>query len=985
MKETIGEPCLHISWEIDPECIAVLKKNFPSAHHRGDFMTEDFAELNQLIHNFDPPSEKIVLLTSAPPCPDFSQICPDAPGKEGQEGRKFVEFCKFADTLQQQLQHPIQLRLCENVVFQDRGEISYFEKALRCSAIVVDSSDFGLVSRPRLFWTDIPWDQKLEHPTTGKPLRWSKYHKLPQLHVDEGYMEVQQLEMDGYSLHPKVVDHSMVLPCFTTPSPTDAGRSAPKRMKGRIEPEAKTRWLQDSRTYAPWHYSETAMARSPEGTLVTLPISLKEQLHGLPKNFTDAEGVTNRSRHRMIANGWHIGVIKFLLLLLVQPITSEVVGPPKRSTLQWVLEQVSCHPPCMGLGLWEPKPNCIPPAAGEMHHWELSKSAVHPLLQAAHLSPGLHQAVHLCKRWAHDIARIRTEVVEEISELVTDQAETTALWWRQLPQHVANVYHDREHNQLTQIPIFTSLLVQAGYSADDPLFQDLSTGFATIGQLHGGTGWLPRCDNKYQHPIDEETFQRLNRSHVTDRLRHYRVDEHWKPMLDELRTELELGRLEGPFRSPDWWPKKAIGLEGHALQPTPPGTMTAAFCFSVCQHTKIRRCEDHRRSFHNATVQVDDVPPHEDISVYTNVARSFMMEGMPTASWGQDLNAAYRQFPVKSTDHTYTILCCPDGPVVFRHCALSFGSTASVWSFNRTADAVCFLARRILWTPTCHYVDDFGCVEGETTIQSSFESFENLFRTLGLRMKPSKAQPPAQEQKLLGVLFRTADNDITLQPHPDRVTKIKTLIDGFLSSDQMHPEAAQKLAGKLVFLTSTVFGQLGRGLLTPLYGRAYQTGSRCEKMVLTHALRVALRGILTICQQMTPRIIPTRPTSPIAVIYTDAFFTLGQRVFHASSPDIPSWWDHKKAHRAENGWGFIIRLQDQVFFSHGVVPFNVLQLFCKRRAFIYFLEIIAQIIALTVMKEELPELLISFCDNQAGLSALQRGMGRDENINRLLT
>ena len=245
MKETIGEPCLHVSWEIDPECIAVLKKNFPSAHHRGDFMTEDFAELNQLIHNFDPPSEKIVLLTSAPPCPDFSQICPDAPGKEGQEGRKFVEFCKFADTLQRQLQHPIQLRLCENVVFQDRGEISYFEKALRCSAVVVDASDFGLVSRPRLFWTDIPWDQKLEHPTTGKPLRWSKYHKLPQLHVDEGYMEVQQLEMDGYSLHPKVVDHSMVLPCFTTPSPTDAGRSAPKRMKGRIEPEAKTRWLQD--------------------------------------------------------------------------------------------------------------------------------------------------------------------------------------------------------------------------------------------------------------------------------------------------------------------------------------------------------------------------------------------------------------------------------------------------------------------------------------------------------------------------------------------------------------------------------------------------------------------------------------------------------------------------------------------------------------------------------------------------------------------
>ena len=45
------------------------------------------------------------------------------------------------------------------------------------------------------------------------------------------------------------------------------------------------------------------------------------------------------------------------------------------------------------------------------------------------------------------------------------------------------------------------------------------------------------------------------------------------------------------------------------------------------------------------------------------------------------------------------------------------------------------------------------CWRRTETIQSSFDGFETLFRTLGLRMKPSKAQPPAQEQKLLGVLF----------------------------------------------------------------------------------------------------------------------------------------------------------------------------------------------------------------------------------------
>ena len=281
----------------------------------------------QMVSDHDPNSEKIIVFASAPPCPDFSRVCPDAPGKEGQEGRKFVEFCKFADRVRQQLPHPVKKMLCENVVLQDKGEISYFEKALGCSAVVLDSTDFGLVSRPRLFWTDIQWDHQLRHPVSGKQLRWSKYQKIPQLHIDEGYTEVQDLEMDGYQLHPRVVDHTTVLPCFTTPAPTSAGRSAPKRMKGRIDPESKTRWLQDNRTYAPWHYAETAMATSADGNLVTLPITLKEQLHGLPKNFTDAEGVTNRSRHRMIANGWHIGVIKFLMLLLVQPSTAQIVAP----------------------------------------------------------------------------------------------------------------------------------------------------------------------------------------------------------------------------------------------------------------------------------------------------------------------------------------------------------------------------------------------------------------------------------------------------------------------------------------------------------------------------------------------------------------------------------------------------------------------------------------------------------------------------------
>ena len=112
MVETIGPPFLHICWEVDPECIAVVKKHFSSAIHRGDFLQEDIHSLAQMVSDHDPNSEKLIVFASAPPCPDFSRVCPDAPGKEGQEGRKFVEFCKFADRVRQQLPHPVKKMLC---------------------------------------------------------------------------------------------------------------------------------------------------------------------------------------------------------------------------------------------------------------------------------------------------------------------------------------------------------------------------------------------------------------------------------------------------------------------------------------------------------------------------------------------------------------------------------------------------------------------------------------------------------------------------------------------------------------------------------------------------------------------------------------------------------------------------------------------------------------------------------------------------------
>lgn len=119
-------------------------------------------------------------------------------------------------------------------------------------------------------------------------------------------------------------------------------------------------------------------------------------------------------------------------------------------------------------------------------------------------------------------------------------------------------------------------------------------------------------------------------------------------------------------------------------------------------------------------------------------------------TWCQDLAAAYRQFPLRTPAHGFTVLLTPEGPTLWQHNCLSFGTTGSVWSFNRAADAICFLARQLLVIPACHYVDDFSATEPGHTSQSSYESFDMVSKALGMAIKPTKAQPPAPRPTVTG-------------------------------------------------------------------------------------------------------------------------------------------------------------------------------------------------------------------------------------------
>lgn len=296
-----------------------------------------------------------------------------------------------------------------------------------------------------------------------------------------------------------------------------------------------------------------------------------------------------------------------------------------------------------------------------------------------------------------------------------------------------------------------------------------------------------------------------------------------------------------------------------------------------------------------------------------------------------------------------------------------------------------FLARRLLGIAIGHYVDDFIAIEPHNLAESSFQQFTRLSRLLGLRMKESKALAPNPSQKVLGVLMEVTQTEVVLRPHPSRCARVIAIIDCALQQNRLTSDDAQRLAGKLVFLTSTLFGQLGRAALAPVYARAHGL-STCDKAdQLNTALKAALVALQTMLTEIQPKRIPRQMTQTPVIIYTDAYFVLHGQQFSTGSDKIPSQWNKAKCCNYENGWGYVIYHAGHARFCAGRVPAKVIRKFCTRKAYIYFLEILAQMVCFLTLRPHRDLLVISFIDNQPGRYALMKGYCKDPHVCQLVS
>ena len=512
--------------------------------NRGDVTAETGASLAAEIRRIDPRGKLRIMIAAGAPCLDYSRIT-DGPGRQGDQGQLFGTMCDLLDDFLPRLPGRTVGILVENVFMNAYGDINYFNGRLKAEAVLVDAADFGLVSRPRLWWTRVDWSKCTDY-------KWTRSGKIYRLHVTSGRDDLAQFDMRGYMFGKEVLAGLQLLPCFTTPAPTESGRSAPKRMKAHIDSATRQRWLDDSRNFAPWHYQKK---------LEVLPPFLKEQAHHLPADFTKYETCTDRDWHRLLGNSWHKGVASFLFRIVLEH-GMFVVEDPGKAPSDPSQSSSSIKEALAGIRALKfpitrvktPVFRGVPPATDMWDHWRGSECLQPDALQCLPLEPGLEVVLDIVSRLqAPALDSYRARVLSEVERLVQALRQDTDQWYASVPHHVARTLHPHGHSRI-EVLAFTKLLRDCGYPDIEALEEDFRTGFPLLGELRHTPGWRPRLDDTYANPISLEAFRQLNQHHVHEKLKHSRLDPHWQHMLEEVLQEVDAGRMEGPFVGPADWP-----------------------------------------------------------------------------------------------------------------------------------------------------------------------------------------------------------------------------------------------------------------------------------------------------------------------------------------------------------------------------------------------------------------------------------------------
>ena len=536
--------------------------------------------------------------------------------------------------------------------------------------------------------------------------------------------------------------------------------------------------------------------------------------------------------------------------------------------------------------------------------------------------------------------------------------------WGLLPSHVCEVLGPKRN-----LLLLREMLVSAGY-ADESLVDDLARGFPLIGELPR-SGTLPEVS----YPSVEETRESL--LWQAD----WRNDEILRRVAASFVSDVEVAaELDAKSQSEVESGKASevpLAKVVKRCVVTPRFPVDEGWRWKNDDWVRRVRCiDDFTASFINAATAAGESIHHDTLDVLVALVHSAGRNRKPVRFRKDDFVGAYKTLPLRLEDLVLAVTVWRDAGGRLRtlqlHCC-PFGAVASVHAWHRLGAAVqCILANLFL-VVYARYVDDLFSLDEveEPELASEFigpTGTATLARRviqelLGWELDAGKAVTNANVFVALGVEVEYVDGSETMifRVTEERAAKWRNEIEGYLLSQCMLPSQARRLAVKLSWGASHVFGRGARVYLAPLFYHA----SRSSRY-LSKRLQATLKWWLCFLESVPVRRIPSSPV-PVAVLtlYADA-----------TGHGTVAW--------------VAVGLSKRVF-SRGEVPGPLRRWVHRRRQQIATWELVAALCAVWYFLKSPARLsachlqINLFIDSNVALGTLLRGTSRQSDWNDLVT
>ena len=542
--------------------------------------------------------------------------------------------------------------------------------------------------------------------------------------------------------------------------------------------------------------------------------------------------------------------------------------------------------------------------------------------------------------------------------------QVTAPAWRdqyaRLPAHVRAILGPEKN-----LALFAEMLEASG-SPDIHLAASLAQGFPLAGYIPpSGTMCL---SDAVSHTSPEELLEAAPGANasILQRVRDARPTDGRVAEGLEARTRAEVAAGQAEWRD------LPSDLSGVVLSPR--FAADEGWRFRDGQWSlKVRAIDDLTASGVNGATTVSERVAHETLDDLVAAAQCLIAGGASAADVRfrkDDVCEAYKTLPLHSEhlpfaaavtaeavsqDQFLQLLCCP------------FGGKASVHAWQRVGAAFQAILLRLFSIVYPRFVDDFFGIDAEQAHEwgDSAVGAASLARfviqdLLGWRLDPNKAVTAALSFVALGVRVSVdaTTKCLNFVVPSDKCAKWLAEIAEVLRAQRLTPAHAQKLAGRLSWGATAVFGKGARVYLAPLFRHSAGRSTRISKR-----LCCALLWWQRFLNSQPSRAVPLSPSvKPRLVVYTDA-----------SGAGVLAW---------------VAVLAGRKFFASVPVPGWLARWACPRQQQIHTWELVAAVCALWHFFS-LPEGVagldvVIFIDSTVALGTLLRGCSRQRDWNAMV-